>query len=189
MLVGSCYRTDDGPKGSHVVDAPALLSTEEMERFSKHLEPLGITIPDLDKSLFQKDRTFLPALYRLLPESTGPAGDRPAHELRYINSTPSMRAALLDNLEAALSEMGDSSGSEAFRGPYERLVNVVLVASRHGQSIPLELALRVVGRDVVRNLPQLLGKVDLIRWLEDRHGNYLLSARNELEGQILVTAE
>ncbi|MFF1595350.1 hypothetical protein ACFVY0_46105 [Streptomyces sp. NPDC058286] len=85
--------------------------------------------------------------------------------------------------------MGDPSGSEAFHGPYERLVNIVLVASRHGQPIPLALALGVVGRDGVRNLPQLLGKIDPIRWLEDRHGNYQLSARNELEAQILVTAE
>ncbi|MFE6753999.1 hypothetical protein ACFVDQ_10395 [Streptomyces sp. NPDC057684] len=209
VLVGSCYRTDDTGKATgHVVQAPASLSGAEMTRFSQHLESLGITIADRDKNLIQKDKTFLSALYRLLPESRGTVSGGLVLELRHTESAlasaistsseyvpPTAMAAalekagLVDNLEAALSEMDDSSGSEAFRGPYERLVNVVLVASRHGQSIPLELALRVVGRDGVRNLPQLLGKVDLIRWLEDRHGNYLLSARNELEAQILVTAE
>ncbi|MFC9749818.1 P-loop NTPase [Streptomyces niveus] len=208
VLVGSCYRTDDFKKTSQVIEAPSSLSSGEMERFSHHLESLGISIPDRVKIQIQKDSTFLSALYRLLPESRGPVSGGLVLELRHTETAlasairtssdyapPTAMAAalakvgLIDSLETALREMTETSEEPAQRGPYERLVNIVLVASQHGQSIPLELALRVVGRDGVRNLPQLLGRVDLIRWLEDHDGNYTLSARNELEAQILVTAE
>nr|WSX49131.1 hypothetical protein OG409_09335 [Streptomyces sp. NBC_00974] len=208
VLVGSCYRTDDVKKSKNVIEAPAVLSAGEMQRFSHHLESLGITIPDRDKFLIRKDNTFLSALYRLLPESRGPVSGGLVLELRHTEtalttairtssdySPPSAMAAalakagLVDTLATALREMDEPSETPALGGPYERLVNIVLVASRHGQSIPLELALRVVGREGVRNLPQLLGKIDLIRWLEDNEGNYMLSARNELEAQILITAE
>ncbi|MFI6864433.1 hypothetical protein ACIBKZ_31850 [Streptomyces sp. NPDC050421] len=208
VLVGSCYRTDDPQKLNYVIEAPASLSGGEMQRFSHHLESQGITIPARDRALIQKDSTFLSALYRLLPETRGPVSGGLVLELRHTEtalasavrtssdySPPSAMAAalakagLVESLETALREMGENSMEPAYRGPYEKLVNIVLVASRHGQSIPLELALRVVGREGVRNLPQLLGKVDLVRWIEDRDGNYMLSARNELEAQILVTAE
>jgi hypothetical protein len=208
VLVGSCYRTNDLDSAHHVLEAPASLRSGEMKRFSAHLESLGITIPDRDRSLIQRDSTFLSALYRLLPESRGPVSGGLVLELRHTETALSSaarrsssytpptamaaalaRAGLVDNLETALREMGESSEGATYRGPYERLVNIVLVSSRHGQSIPLELALRIVGRDGVRNLPQLLGKIDLVRWLEDSDGNYMLSARNELEAQILVAAE
>lgn len=208
VLVGSCYPSSDLKKSRQVVEAPASLTGSEMRRFSLHLESLGITIPGRDKKMMQKDSTFLSALYRLLPESRGPVSGGLVLELRHTESTlfsavrkssdyepPTAMAAalakagLVDSLETALREIGETSEGSAYRGPYERLVNIVLVASRHGQSIPLELALRVVGREGVRNLPQLLGKVDLIRWIDDADGNYMLSARNELEAQILVVEE
>lgn len=207
VLVGSCYRTNER-RTRQVIEAPASLVSGETKRFTQHLESLGISIRDRDRLLIQKDNTFLSALYRLLPESRGAVSGGLVLELRHTEtaltaairtsstySPPSAMAAalakagLVDTLASALLDIGEDTGASTHQGPYERLVNVVLVASRHGQSIPLELALRVVGRDGVRNLPQVLGKVDLIRWQEDRVGNYLLSARNELEAQILVTAE
>lgn len=208
VLVGSYYRRNDLRISRGVVEAPASLRDRELQRFADHLESLGIRIPARDKSLIQKDSTFLSALYRLLPESRGPVSEGLVLELRHaetaLNSVaragveyhpPTAMAAalhkvgLVDNLEAVLRQVEESGATSSYRGPYERLVNLVLVASRHGQSIPLDLALRVVGRDGVRNLPQLLGKVDIIRWLEDQDGNYTLSARNELEAQVLIRAE
>ncbi|MEV7413928.1 hypothetical protein [Streptomyces sp. NPDC089919] len=207
VLVGSCYRTDDRSR-EHLVHAPATLRQTEMRRFAGHLESLGIVIPENVRARIQQDKTFLSALYRLLPETRGQVSGGLVLELRYAETAltnearnakeydpPTAMAAalhkagLVDNLEATLREMEDSGEGSSYRGPYERLVNIVLVVSRHGQAIPLELALRVVGRDGVRNLPQLLGKVDLIRWEEDNDGNYSLSARNELEAEILVRAE
>ncbi|MFI8103341.1 hypothetical protein [Streptomyces sp. NPDC086023] len=193
----------------HIVRAPAVLEDkEEMVRFTAHLGSLGIIIPATDWSVIQKDRTFLSALYRLLPETRGPVSGGLVLELRHAESALAAevrtsgeyvpqtamaaalhKAGLVDKLEETLSNIGEDGEGSSYRGPYERLVNIVLVVSRHGQAIPLELALRVVGRDGVRNLPQLLGKIDLIRWLEDRNGNYALSARNELEAEILVKAE
>ncbi|MFI9011631.1 hypothetical protein ACIGNX_30785 [Actinosynnema sp. NPDC053489] len=208
VLVGSCYRADDDERAHHVVQAPAALLPQEIKRFVAHLASFGIDISQRDEEIIQKDSSFLSALYRFLPETRGTVKGNLVLELRWTESelTTAARegadydpptamasalyhAGLIDSLDTALRDIGDVDDAAPYRGPYDRLINTVLVASRHGQSIPLELALRVVGRDGVRNLPQLLGKVDLIRWLENGEGNYTLSARNELEAQILVSAE
>jgi hypothetical protein len=207
-VVGSYYRAEKPKLTQHVIEAPASLQNKEMDNFSAHLASLGVHIKERDKTRIKKDSTFLSALYRLLPEARGSVSGGLVLELRHAETTLASaarenveytpptamaaalhRANLIDKLEIALRDVDDGDGSPSYRGPYDRLVNIVLVASRHGQAIPLELALRIVGRDGVRNLPQLLGKIDLIRWLEDDDGNYMLSARNELEAQILVAAE
>ncbi|TDB94883.1 hypothetical protein [Actinomadura sp. 7K534] len=207
VLVGSCYFRKDLPKPS--VTAPASLRQKEMQRFERHLDGIGVQIHARDRKIL-KDNTFLSALYRLLPDSRGAVSKGLVLELRHTESTltraarteadyepPTAMAAalyaagLLDELALALREVEEEQEEDKsfYRGPYEKLIHTVLIASRHGQPVPLDLALRVVGRDGVRNLPQLLSKIDLVQWGEDQNGNYNLSARNELEATVLIEAE
>ncbi|MCD0448334.1 hypothetical protein LO762_03855 [Actinocorallia sp. API 0066] len=216
VLVGTCYfrkesgkknRKDDRPKNE--ISAPARLTSNELDRFERHLEGLGIFIQARDRTRILRDNTFLSALYRLLPDSRGAVSKGLVLELRHAETTLTQSArdeadyrpptamasalhaaGLIDKLELALREAADQDdAAEFYRGPYEKLVHTVLIASRHGQPIPLNLALRVAGRDGVQNLPHLLNKIDLIEWGEDHNGNYTLSARNELEARVLVEAE
>ncbi|MFF4241467.1 hypothetical protein ACFYYL_36865 [Actinomadura geliboluensis] len=209
VLVGTCYFRKKENRPRNEIPAPTRLTSNELGRFERHLEGIGILIQPRDRKRILRDNTFLSALYRLLPESRGAVSKGLVLELRHTESTltqaardegdyrpPTAMAAalhaagLVEKLESALREVADQDDdAEFYRGPYEKLVHTVLIASRHGQSIPLNLALRVAGRDGVRNLPQLLNKIDLIEWGEDRNGNYMLSARNELEARVLVEAE
>lgn len=101
-------------------------------------------------------------------------------------------------MAAALQEAGLLHGLEALPGtseegaaawqddPYERLLSLILLIHSHGLRTPLELALRTIGRDGVRNLPDLLSGIDIIRWDEDERGNYTLGGRNQLEATLLT---
>lgn len=153
-----------------------------------------------------RDRSFLSALYRLLPDAHVPlshglvlelrrseerlgnaARTRISYEPPTIMAAALEEAGLLHGLEALPDTLAE--GASAWQDdPYERLLSLILLIHSHGLRMPLELALRTIGRDGVRNLPDLLSGIDIIRWDEDEQGNYTLGGRNQLEATLLTGA-
>jgi hypothetical protein len=228
VVVGSCYWDADlfadphkrrqrpseksSPAGSRYVpgrdfiQAPATLTGKELQRFLGYLGDFDVRLKPGDEQAVSRDRSFLAALYRLLPEVHGSLSSGLALELRrseHLLNTAARtrmdfrannamadaleRAGLLQGLEVVLDHNGDTLAS-AENDPYERLLGLVLLIHSHGLRMPLELALRTIGRDGVRNLPDLLSGIDIIRWDEDEVGNYTLGGRNQLEARLLTQA-
>ncbi|MFC7511388.1 hypothetical protein ACFQV4_14970 [Streptomyces thermocarboxydus] len=115
------------------------------------------------------------------------ARTRISYEPPTIMAAALEEAGLLHGLEALPDTLAE--GASAWQDdPYERLLSLILLIHSHGLRMPLELALRTIGRDGVRNLPDLLSGIDIIRWDEDEQGNYTLGGRNQLEATLLTGA-
>lgn len=226
VMVGSCYWDADlfgdgggrkrgradkqvpmAPRyrsGRDFVEAPATIAGKELDRFTRYLADFGIVLKGADAAIVARDRSFLSALYRLLPDAHAPLSRGLVLELRRSQERLGHAAQTRINYEpptimaAALQEAGLLHGLEALPGtseegaaawqddPYERLLSLILLIHSHGLRTPLELALRTIGRDGVRNLPDLLSGIDIIRWDEDERGNYTLGGRNQLEATLLT---
>ncbi|MFE1146484.1 hypothetical protein ACFW42_05010 [Streptomyces albidoflavus] len=201
VRTASRYRRD-----KDFVEAPATIAGKELDRFVRYLADFGIVLKGADETIVARDRSFLSALYRLLPDAHAPLSRGLVLELRRSEERLSHAARTRVNYEpstimaAALEEAGLLHGLEALPGtseegaaawqddPYERLLSLILLIHSHGLRTPLELALRTIGRDGVRNLPDLLSGIDIIRWDEDEQGNYALGGRNQLEATLLTGA-
>ncbi|MFJ9877801.1 hypothetical protein ACIRVI_32760 [[Kitasatospora] papulosa] len=201
VRTASRYRRD-----KDFVEAPATIAGKELDRFTRYLADFGIVLKGADEAIVARDRSFLSALYRLLPDAHAPLSRGLVLELRRSEERLSHAARTRVNYEpstimaAALEEAGLLHGLEALPGsseegaaawqddPYERLLSLILLIHSHGLRTPLELALRTIGRDGVRNLPDLLSGIDIIRWDEDEKGNYALGGRNQLEATLLTGA-
>ncbi len=72
------------------------------------------------------------------------------------------------------------------RSAAERITSMILVAGRRGLRIPLELALRVLGRGGASQLVELVKSFDIFRWTEDDSGNQFLGTRTPLEAELLA---
>ncbi|MFG3514586.1 P-loop NTPase [Streptomyces bobili] len=192
--------------GRDFIEATATLAGKELQRFINYLGHFGIRLKPGDEQAVSRDKSFLSALYRLLPEVHGPLSSGLALELRRSEQRLShaartrmdfqantlmahalVKAGLLNGLAVLLDRPNDAPSMTA-DDPFERLLSLVLLIHSHGLRMPLELALRTVGRDGVRNLPDLLSGIDIIRWDEDEQGNYTLGGRNQLEARLLTQA-
>ncbi|MGW0930029.1 P-loop NTPase [Streptomyces sp. NPDC002644] len=194
-------------RGRDFVEAPATLAGKELDRFTRYLSDFGILLKNADEAIVARDRSFLSALYRLLPsDAHAPLSRGLVLELRRSEELLGHAARTRINYEpqtimaAALEKAGLLHGLDALPpaqeetatawqdDPYERLLSLILLIHSHGLRTPLELALRTIGRDGVRNLPDLLSGIDIIRWDEDEQGNYTLGGRNQLEATLLTGA-
>ncbi|MEV8168862.1 hypothetical protein AB0O70_13125 [Microbacterium paraoxydans] len=215
LVVGSKYKTPGDPPeafdASTVIEAPADLSTAELSRLIQTLAGVGYDITQPVRSL---PTNFLGFLYRVLPETerqlrAGLSGEmRSAERLmaqlanakgadeRSPASLTAMQVALRD-AGLVLKELLPDDGSEtpldeqsfAERAPIQRVTTLVLVAGRHGIPVPIDLALRLLGREGYRSVREALASTDIVREIDDDGGEFYLSARSHLEAELLSQHE
>lgn len=202
LIVGSTYRGEPTPRS---VVAPAELSSDEQDRLQAWLPENGV---EVESPVRAADSSFLAALYRLLPETRGRVERGLTFELRTAElgmqrdarqqrDGPSRPAGVMaDALQRAgllAATMTDSARAEdelrdvGFdeRSTAEQLTTLVLVAGKRGLQVPLELVLRVLGRDGSASLVAVIKKQDIVRWTEDEAGDQFIGARTRLEAEIL----
>lgn len=202
LVVGSTYRGEPTPRS---VLAPAELSADEQDRLQAWLAANGV---DGDRPLQAADSSFLAALYRLLPETRTRVERGLTFELRTAElgmqrqaqqqGEPAGRpagamAAALQRAGLLPAPMTDSARADAElrdvgfedRSTAEQLTTLVLVAGKRGLQVPLELVLRVLGRDGSASLVEVIKKQDIVRWTEDEVGDQFIGARTRLEAEIL----
>lgn len=206
VVLGTAYRVPESVsrRRPELIEAPSDLSPDEigrlthfLARFDEHLAHVG--------RLAAIDSSFLVFLYRLLPPSRAAVRSGVLRELERTERTIVRRASALGvereprtALGWALLEAGlleelklDADGiglpGEQFK-VVEDLMSLVMVAGQLGLAVPLELLLRAAGRDGHASLVKLLDDVDLVRWIEDPAGNFLLGARSRLEAQLITRA-
>lgn len=208
VLVGSAYRSSSTPAGRHIelIAAPDTLTANEVTELSNLLGTFSERLRQLAPAA-SRDGSFLVALYRLLPSTRSALRAGVVRELARSERVMVAEAGELavEEYEAptvlarALYEAGlvpDSAidGRRSERSPIEEfslvqdLTALVMVPAQHGLDTPLELVLRAVGRDGFAQLPSLLRGIDLVRWIEDGVGNYLLGARSPLEAHLVISS-
>lgn len=210
LVIGSAYLTRSD--SSHVIEAPAELSTGESGRLLKLLKTFGI---DVNPPRAALDSSFLAFLYYLLPDTESALRHGLASELRSAElgmqqlvrergSQPSasdrmtaMAAALhaagitLDDKVLDKSDDPRPLAEQSFgeRSPIQRVTTLVLVAGRHGVPVPIDLALRILGREGSQSIRDALLAFDIIREVDDDNGEYFLTARSPLEAELLAQHE
>lgn len=205
VIVGSSYRLPDAVprRRPNLLAAPSDLSPDELERLSTFLAEFDERLARVSR-LAEFDSTFLVYLYRLLPPTRAAVRSGVLRELERTERSIVARAtssridhepgtalgwALLDAGLLPDLELGARSRvavpGEQF-SVIEDLTSLIMVAAQFGLAVPLELLLRTSGREGYANLAKLLDDVDLVRWIEDPAGNYLLGARSRLEAQLIA---
>lgn len=209
LVVGSAYKmTSDS---SEIVLAPAELSESETSRLIASLSGFGVEVIAPKEAI---DASFLAFLYRWLPETEHQLRGGLSKEMRFAergmarlarqrgsNATSEQR---LTAMQAALQDAGlaltdllppDASDGPigeltfAERAPIQRVTTLVLVAGRHGIPVPIDLALRVLGREGYQSVRDALVSSDIIREIDDDSGDYFLSVRSQLEAELLAQNE
>lgn len=209
LVIGSAYKTRSD--SSLVVEAPAELSEQETGRLFGILAGFGYEIAASRQSV---DTNFLAFLYRMLPETEHQLrsglsremrsaerimaklarehGATATTEQRLTSMQAAFRAAglVIQELlppDAADGALGDQSFAE--RAPIQRVTTLVLVAGRHGIPVPIDLALRVLGREGFQSVRDALASSDIIREIDDDSGDYFLGVRSQLEAELLAQNE
>jgi hypothetical protein len=216
LVVGSKYIDQgDSPSefdASTIIEARSELSPDESKEFFRILGTFGyqLNLPKQDVPT-----NFLGFLYRMLPETehqlrTGLshemraaerlmanlARDRSENEATSGSNLTSIQVALLDAglvlQELLPTEEGDSPVSTlsfAERAPIQRVTTLVLVAGRHGIPVPIDLALRLLGREGYQSVRDALRSSDIIREIDDDSGEFYLGTRSHLEAELLAQHE
>ncbi|MEU4383227.1 DEAD/DEAH box helicase family protein [Micromonospora echinofusca] len=205
VLVGSTYRASDLVlKRRNLVAAPSDLTSAEVARLDGFLRGFDERLGAVAKFGATADSSFLAFLYRLLPPTRVAVRRGVVRELEWVerklaelstlpDAGPAPRTALgwalleaglLPRLELDGASTVNVSGEEF--SAVEDLTALVMVPGQFGLAVPLELLLRATGQNGYVNIPKLLRDVDLLRWVEDREGNYQLAARSRLEAQLIV---
>lgn len=207
LIVGSAYLSKS--ESAHVIDAPAELSVSELDRLLTLLDSFGI---DVLRPRAALDSSFLAFLYYLLPDTESALRQGLARELRFAErgmqqlihergSQPSATdrmtamAAAFQSAGITLDDkfidetdesrpLAEQSFSE--RSPIQRVTTLVLVAGRHGVPVPIDLALRILGREGSQSIRDALLSFDIIREVDDDSGEYFLTARSTLEAELLA---
>lgn len=206
LIVGSTYLTAEGGKKS--VTAPIHLDSEEAEKVGPWLGAYGIEMPPTAGGA---DTSFLALLYRALPETE--AGLRRGLALEMRAAESGMEALSRDRRQqhepetrlTAIAEALMAAGFDidtlapathapedlpdlAFgeRSTTEQLSAMLLVAGRRGLSVPLELALRIVGREGSSAIVDFVQRFDIFRWTEEANGSQFLGVRTRLEAELLA---
>lgn len=210
LIVGSAYLAQND--ASSFIDVPAELSDGETEKLQALLRSLDVDVSTPKKAL---DASFLAFLYHALPESHSSLRRGLAYEMRAAekgmeklvrergtSASPSDR---LTAMAAALQAVGfgletltpdDNSGEKPLieqtfgeRSSIQRVTTLVLVAGRHGVPVPIDLALRILGREGSQSIRDALQSFDIIREVDDDNGEYFLGARSHLEAELLAQHE
>lgn len=204
ILVGSCYKLIGYPKSDAVVEAPAVLTSSELGRFTDYLNRFQPELSNALRTKIKIDNTFLSALYRFLPPSqtgirTGVVREvnaaeqklwAVANELTYENASET-------TLQAALRKVGFFEQQKSFssnpRVVGDELVNdmqdltvLVMVPGQFGLNLPFELLMRTLGKRAGAHLSKLFSTVDIFKWNEDEVANVEVGPRNSLEAQLFV---
>lgn len=209
VIVGSAYRKKT--TSSRVIPAPAELSDGETSRLVALLDSFGVTVSRPKRAL---DTSFLAFLYHVLPETERQLRSGLASEMRAAEhgiaklardrgemaSTSqrltAMQAAfhaagvvLQDLLPPHESDIPLDEQSFSQRAPIQQVTTLVLVAGRHGIPVPIDLALRILGREGSQSVRDALQSSDIIREIDDNNGEIYLSARSHLEAELLSQQE
>lgn len=213
LIVGSSYLPPQLPKkrAGRIIAVEPALSLAEARRLSEWLPAFGVPIPD--GMIERVDSSFLALLYRLLPETERSLQRGLVNEIRAAetgleelsrtaagNITETQLTAVAAALKAAgfnIDELRPSDRPHAElvtlpftdRSAAEQITAMVLVAGRRGLRVPLELALRVLGKDGAGQLIDLVKRYDIFRWTQDDHDNQFLGTRTQLEAQLLAKAD
>lgn len=210
LIIGSAYisRSANHP----FIDAPAELSQAELNRLQQLLNSFDVTMPTTTRTL---DASFLAFLYHTLPESHSTLRRGLSHEmraaekgiaklvrergaeLRESDRLTAMGAALqaagikLSDLPLDAETDDKPLKEQTFneRSAIQRVTTLVLVAGRHGVPVPIDLALRILGREGSQSIRDALNSFDIIREIDDDNGEFFLSVRSHLEAELLAQQE
>lgn len=204
LIIGSSYLPPQHVK--KVIRVDSGLSEAEVARVKDWLPAFAIPVPnDIGGKL---DSSFLALLYRVLPETERGLRRGLTMEMREAEigleklskATQETGSSRLGAVAQALADAGfnvdalapserphaeliDLSFEE--RSSTERLTSMVLVAGRRGLLVPLELVLRILGREGSSRIVELVRNFDIFRWTEDERGSQYLGARTQLEAELL----
>jgi hypothetical protein len=205
LIVGSSYRQPEARP--NIIRVKPDLSEVEIDRVKEWLPAFGVPVPDdLGIAL---DSSFLALLYRLLPDTEQGLRRGLTMEMRAAETgleklsreASQSEDSRLGAVAQALADAGfnidelrpsDRPHAElidlAFedRSSAERLTSVILVAGRRGLRVPLELALRIVGREGSSRIIELVKNFDIFRWTENDNGSQYLGTRTQLEAELLA---
>ena len=207
LIVGSTYKTPtDSPS---FIQAPIKLSRREIAQLVTLLAGFDINV-----SPQALDSNFLALLYRLLPDTERQLRSGLSKELRAAERTMAKFARERDTtsdstqflsaiqfaLQSAGFELGEllpaSSKGKSLkeqrfteRAPIQRVTTLVLVAGQHGIPVPIDLALRILGREGFQGIREALASSDIIREIDDDNGEFFLGVRSQLEAQLLARHE
>lgn len=208
LIVGSSYLPPQpARRRKSIITVEPVLSAVEIRQLKEWLLSFGVPIPG--NSIEELDSSFLALLYLLLPETErrlrlGLVNEVRAAEigLERLSKTAALTSeSRLTAVARALADAGvnldelrptERPNSElislAFeeRSAAEQVTSMVLVAGRRGLRVPLELALRVLGRDGASQLVDLVKRFDIFRWTEDDSGSQFLGTRTPLEAELLA---
>lgn len=212
LLIGSTYKKKD-LKGdqSFLLETPAELSQSEISRLGALLGEYGIKV---DSSIKNLKADFLSILYRTLPETENKLRSGLASEMRAAEKSmaalararertadqgqriSTMQAALLaagielgELLPPEFSETNVRELSFAERPPMQRVTTLILVTGSLSIPVPIDLALRMLGREGYQSVRDALGASDIIREISDDNGGIYLSSRSRLEAELLAQHE
>ena len=206
LIVGSGYLPPHSG-ANNIISVEPNLSKTEMSRVKEWLPAFGVPVPaDPRTSL---DSSFLALLYRLLPDTErglrrGLTMEMRTAETGFENLSKTVTRsddsrlgavarALADagfNIDELMpserphAELIDLSFEE--RSSTERMTSMILVAGRRGLLVPLELALRVLGREGSSRIIDLVKNFDIFRWTENDSGSQFLGTRTKLEAELLA---
>ena len=209
LVVGSSYRvTEKESEASVMIQAPAALSANETARLVGLLSRFGVDVVAPKPTV---DASFLAFLYRTLPDTEHQLRGGLSSEMRSAERSMASLARQRDGeatstqrltaiqeafqaaglvLEDLLPPDSDDSAvgdlSFAERAPIQRVTTLILVAGRHGIPVPIDLALRVLGREGFQSVRDALTSSDIIREIDDDSGDYFLAARSHLEAELLA---
>lgn len=206
VLIGSAYRSSPPSAGQRIelIEARSTLTAKEVTELSDLLGGFSDKLRKLAAAA-SWDHSLLVSLYRLLPSTRSALRAGVVRELVRSErvmvaeademagdhyEAPTALARALFDAGLVLELAVDGQPSE--RSPIEQfsivqdLTALVMVPAQHGLAVPLELVLRAVGREGFAQLPSLLRDIDLVRWIEDGVGNFLLGARSPLEAELVV---
>lgn len=206
LIVGSSY-LNTSSESNRVIKAPILLDKKEAADYGAWLRSFGIDLPQPGPN---PDSSVLAMLYRAIPETEYGLRRGLALEMRAAESgmeslsrehkqqesearMTALAAALLDaglhieTLTPSDHAVEDLAGlAFAERSTAEQLSAMLLTAGRRGLSVPLELALRAVGRQGSTAITDFFRHFDIFRWTEDASGNQYLGVRTRLEAELLA---
>ncbi|MEU9888239.1 hypothetical protein [Sphaerisporangium sp. NPDC051011] len=210
LIVGSGYATRNS--NSLSVDAPAQLTDNELTQLLALLKSFGIEIRAPKAAL---DTSFLAFLYHTLPDSHFNLTSGLAHEMRAAEkgmeklvrergkqaSQRERLTAMTAAFQAAGFDIGEMLPGPAAdekplieqtfgeRSPIQQVTALALAATRHGVPVPIDLALRILGREGSQSILDVLNSFDIVRDIEDDSGEYFLTIRSHLEAELLAQHE
>ncbi len=206
LIIGSTYLSESA-SNSRMITAPIHLDKKEAAAYGPWLRSYGIDLPSVRA---EADTSILAMLYRAIPETETGLRRGLALEMRAAESgmeslskerkqqEPEARmtavaAALmaaglrLESLAPSDHTMEDLPDLRFVeRSTTEQLSAMLLTAGRRGLSVPLELALRVVGRQGSVVIVDFMRHFDIFRWTEEANGSQFLGVRTRLEAELLA---